>query len=145
MGWTGELRLAAADPTDDARAMRALKAAVPMGRNAGFVPAPAFDDEHPDELSYRPFPIAPLLTASSSADDPALTRLVHPNLARTLEMLDQGISALPMRLRPGLQSAQIMWAQEFKGEAINFLSLADPEGPTAASQLANRVVHTQAQ
>ena len=46
------------------------------------VPAPDYDDEHPEELSYRPFPIAPFLTATASADDPALSRMVHPDLAK---------------------------------------------------------------
>ena len=87
------------------------------------MPAPAYDEEHPEELSYRPFPIAPFLTATASADDPALARMVHPDLAKTLEMLDQAGSAPPMRLRPGLQAAQLMWAQQFKGEAINLSSL----------------------
>ena len=35
------------------------------GFNDGWAPAPEFDDDHPDEVSYRPFPIAPLLTEFS--------------------------------------------------------------------------------
>jgi hypothetical protein len=38
-----------------------------------------------------------------------------------------------------------MWAQEFKGEAVNFLSMFEPEEPAAASKLADRKVRTQAQ
>ena len=45
---------------------------------AGWAPAPEFDDDHPEELSYRPFPVAPLLTQSASADDEALVKIVHP-------------------------------------------------------------------
>jgi hypothetical protein len=33
------------------------------GWSNGWVSAPAYDEEHPEELSYRPFPLAPLLTA----------------------------------------------------------------------------------
>ena len=40
-------------------------------------------------------------------------------------MLDQAGSVPPMRLRPGSQTAQLMWAQQFKGEAINLSSLID--------------------
>jgi len=111
------------------------------------VPAPAYDEEHPEELSYRPFPIAPFLTATASVDDPALARMVHPDLDKTLELLDQLSSVPPMRLRPGPQTARLMWAQEFKGEAVNLSSLIDPDdAPHAASApLAERRVLTQPQ
>jgi hypothetical protein len=123
--------------------MQRLRDAVPVSQE--FVPAPAYDEEHPEELSYRPFPIAPLLTLTASADDPALSRMVHPDLAKTLEFIDQGLSALPMRLRVGPQTAQVMWAQQFKGEAVNFFSLTDPDRSARAPNLNNRRVHTQAQ
>jgi len=140
---SGQLRVAAADPATDAKAMQRLRDAVPVSQE--FVPAPAYDEEHPEELSYRPFPIAPLLTLTASADDPALSRMVHPDLAKTLEFIDQGLSALPMRLRVGPQTAQVMWAQQFKGEAVNFFSLTDPDRSARAPNLNNRRVHTQAQ
>ena len=111
-----------------ARRLDRLKWGASLSRDATFVPAPAYDEEHPEELSYRPFPIAPFLTTTSSADDPALARMVHPDLNKTLEMLDQAGSVPPMRLRPGLQTAQLMWAQQFKGEAINLSSLIDLGG-----------------
>jgi uncharacterized protein YcbK (DUF882 family) len=143
--WTGELQVAAADASADSKAMQRLRAAVPVSQDTQFVPAPAYDDEHPEELSYRPFPIAPLLTLTASADDPALARMVHPDFAKTLEFIDQGMSALPMRLRVGPQTAQVMWAQQFKGEAVNFFMLTDPDRSARASSVNNRVVHTQAQ
>lgn len=115
-----------------------------LTRDTSFVPAPAYDEEHPEELSYRPFPIAPFLTATSSADDPALARLVHPDLGKALEMiLDHAGSAPPMRLRPGAQTAQMLWAQQFKGEAINLSSLIDQDWPRGLRT--GRRVATQAQ
>ena len=87
---------------------------------AGWAPAPEFDDDHPEELSYRPFPVAPLLTQSASADDEALVKIVHPNLARTLDLLDDKQIVLPMRLRPGDQIAEVLWAQQFQGNAVDF-------------------------
>ena len=71
--------------------------------------------------------------------------MVHPDLAKTLEFIDQGTSILPMRLRVGPQTAQMMWAQQFKGEAVNFFSLTDPDRSARASSVNNRLVHTQAQ
>ena len=142
----GGMRLAAADLGAPATPADRLGRLGPRGWQTSFVPAPAFDEEHPEELSYRPFPIAPFLTATASADDPALARMVHPDLAKTLELLDQGTAAAPpMRLRPGLQAAQMLWAQEFKGEAVNLSSLADADAPAVPERLARRRVPTQAQ
>jgi hypothetical protein len=137
--WTAEMRVASADAGADAPVAGRLKWA------ATFVPAPAYDEEHPEELSYRPFPIAPFLTATASVDDPALARMVHPDLAKTLEMLTDGGSAPPMRLRPGSQTAHLMWAQQFKGEAINLSSLIALDAPQGSARLAERRVATQPQ
>ncbi len=140
----GELRIAAADP-GIAKAANRLGRGTSLSRDTSFVPAPAYDEEHPEELSYRPFPIAPFLTETASVDDPALARIVHPDLAKTLEMLDQAASVPPMRLRPGSQTAQLLWAQQFKGEAINLSSLIDLDRADAPARLARRRVVTQAQ
>lgn len=88
-----------------------------------WVRAPEFDEEHPEELSYRPFPIVPFLTTTASADDPALAKLVHPDAARTLELLDDEGTVPPLRLRPGRQMAQMLWAQAFSGKAVALDSL----------------------
>ena len=111
----------------------------------GFVQAPAYDEEHPEELSYRPFPIAPLMTQTSSADDPALIQLVHPDFKRALELLDQAGGQPPMHLRPAEQVAALMWAQQFKGEAVNLSALVPSTPPNAqrASGLVSRPVRTQ--
>ena len=142
----GGMRVAGIDPAA-AAALKRLQWGASLSRETTFVPAPAYDEEHPEELSYRPFPIAPFLTATASMDDPALARMVHPDLDKTLEMLDQLSSVPPMRLRPGPQTARLMWAQEFKGEAINLSSLIDPDdAPRAApAPLAERRVLTQPQ
>ena len=86
-----------------------------FGWGTGWALAPAFDEEHPDELSYQPFPVSPYLTATASLDDPALLHMSHPDAARSLEMLDQSDALPAMRLRPTPQVARLLWAQEFKG------------------------------
>jgi hypothetical protein len=143
---SGGMRVAGIDPATTA-ALKRLTWGASLSRETTFVPAPAYDEEHPEELSYRPFPIAPFLTATASVDDPALARMVHPDLDKTLELLDQLSSVPPMRLRPGPQTARLMWAQEFKGEAVNLSSLIDPDdAPHAASApLADRRVVTRPQ
>jgi uncharacterized protein YcbK (DUF882 family) len=139
-------RLAGVDPAA-AAALKRLKWGASLSRDTTFVPAPAYDEEHPEELSYRPFPIAPFLTATASADDPALARMIHPDFNKTLELLDQADCVPPMRLRPGPQTAQLMWAQEFKGEAIDLSSLIDlgVAPRPAPAPLAERRVVTSAQ
>jgi uncharacterized protein YcbK (DUF882 family) len=116
-----------------------------LSQGASFVPAPAYDDEHPEELSYRPFPIAPLLTATASPDDPVLARMVHPDLLRALDLLDQAHASPPLRLRPGLPVARLMWAQAFEGEAINLSGLYDRDVGPSSGQLSKRKVATSAQ
>ena len=134
-----ELQVAAYDP-----AKASARPGAPIYRERSVVPAPEYDDEHPDELSYRPFPIAPFLTVTASADDPALSGMVHPHLGKILETLDQENVAPPMRLRPGVHAAERLWAHQFKGEAVDLSSLFDADAPRAAP-LPNRKVATQPQ
>lgn len=99
------------------------------------IAAPAFDEEHPDELSYRPFPIAPYLTATASVDDPSLTGLTAPDPTRTLELLSAEATALGFEMRPGLVAARALWHGTF-GRA---------ERPTVATpSMAGRRVATVA-
>ena len=113
-----------------------------FGWASGWVRAPAFDDEHPEELSYSPFPIAQLLTASPSADDPVLARLTHPDTTRALELLDQSGSLPPMRLRPSPQLAEAMWSREARGEALDIDGLLKRDEPAPPPGLATRRVPT---
>ena len=108
------------------------------GFSNGWAPAPEFDDDHPEEVSYRPFPIAPLLTESPSADDAALVKLVPPDIARTLDLLDDRPAA-PVGLRSGEQTAEVARAQQFRGDAVDASALgparaASPAADAAASQ-----------
>jgi uncharacterized protein YcbK (DUF882 family) len=102
-----------------------------------------FDEDHADELAYRPFPIAPFLTTSASIDDPVFATLHHPDAQRTLDLLDAAGAMPPMRLRPTERVAALMLAQSFKGEAVNIQkAFADPDAP-ATDQLPQRPVSTR--
>ena len=81
-----------------------------------WVPAPAYDDEHPEELSYRPFPIVPYMTETAS--QPLMSELVPHDVARTMDLLDQPEAAGMMRFRPTAQAAGALWALTFTGTAI---------------------------
>jgi uncharacterized protein YcbK (DUF882 family) len=108
------------------------------GAPVTFAAAPAYDDEHPEELSYRPFAIAPLLTPTASPDCPELTRLVRGDLGKALEMI--GDHAPAPRLRLSFGAAQLMWAQHMRAEASDF-SVAGPDlpPPSGAAQVSRRV------
>ncbi|MBI1649363.1 DUF882 domain-containing protein [Hyphomicrobium sulfonivorans] len=118
--------------------------------NGRWASAPEFDDDHPEELSYRPFPVAPFLTQSASADDEVFLKLVHPDLHRTLDLLDDKPIVLPMRLRPGDQIGEVLWAQQFKGSAVDF-SAHEQQAPgtqagaqVAGAGMTSRSVRTSA-
>jgi uncharacterized protein YcbK (DUF882 family) len=113
-------------------------------REPPVVAAPAYDEEHPEELSYRPFPIAPLLTVTASADDPALAVMVHPDLAKVLELLDQQDTVPPMQLRPGAYVAEALWARQSEGVAVD-ISLLTDASPTAPPRPEGRKVATKPQ
>ena len=96
-------------------------------------------------FSIEKFPLAPLLTDSPSADDPALAKLSHPDPAETLAFIDEdGASLPPMRLRPGAQVASVMWAQEFRGAAVDLAELEFGPEPAREGKtvLAERAVTT---
>ncbi len=90
---------------------------------ASFAPAPAYDDEHPDELSYRPFPIIPLMGRSSNIDDPKLVLMRHPDFTKTYQMIGRAASKMPLRFRPSLKDARRLWATQYTGEAVSVASL----------------------
>ena len=110
---------------------------------ATVVAVPAYDEEHPEELSYRPFPIAPLLTASASVDDPALAVMAHPDLSKVLELLDHPETVPPMSLRPGLYEAEALWARQ--AEAVDLSLLTDAGGPARPPRPEGQKVATQPQ
>lgn len=108
----------------------------------GWVQAPEFDEDHPDELAYRPFPLAPLLTETASVNDPQLTGLQHPDVSRTLEFLDAEGAIQPMKFRPGQQVAQVLWALQFQGNAVHLDALKELDQGKIASGIENRPVKT---
>ena len=120
--WT---QVAALDPAifsgelaDDSKIMSDV---AKSGWGNGWVAAPAYDDEHPEELSYRPFPLAPLLTASPSINEPVLSRMTAPDIAKVLALIDKTWTVPEMQFSPGQQTAEVMWAQQFQGEPVSMV------------------------
>lgn len=107
----------------------------------GWVASPDFDEEHPDELSYRPFPIAPYLT--DTAAQPLMAELLPHDVARTIDFIDQAASQVPLRLRAGEQTARLLWAQQFTGVAVGIDKLREAQADVpAGSPIQSRAVRT---
>jgi uncharacterized protein YcbK (DUF882 family) len=105
----------------------------PNSLGNGWAEAPAFDEDHPEELAYRPFPLAPLLNDNPDSQDAPLADLQPPDVAATLDALDDTGSVAPMKFRPGQQIAEEMWAQQFQGKAVHseaLMELAQRPPPT---------------
>ena len=109
---------------------------------SGWARAPEFDDEHPDELSYRPFPIAPLLSENINFDHPQLARLIHPDVAKTYDLVGDETREYPMRFRPGLQLAQMLEANQFAGDAVAINRMLDGEANRNTGGILDRRVKT---
>ena len=109
---------------------------------SAWIAAPDFDDDHPEEMTYRPFPILPLMTETPSFDDPALAQLVHPDAAKALALIDDEGGVPPMRLGPSRQTATLLWAQEFSGAAVSLVESTPPALEAGQMQVASRSVRT---
>ncbi|MGD9805379.1 MAG: DUF882 domain-containing protein [Hyphomicrobiaceae bacterium] len=94
----------------------------------GWIAAPAYDEEHPEELSYRPFSIVPYLTESET--QPLMSDLVAHDVARTVDMLDQADASATLTFRPAAQAPTLAWAQQFTGAAIKLDSMHDADPPS---------------
>lgn len=133
-------RVAALIPERDES--RSITDMSPESLGNGWVQAPEFDEDHPEELAYRPFPLAPLLTDNASGAEPQFGGLQHPDVAQTLELIDDVGAVLPMRFRPGQQVAQVLWAQQFQGAAVHVDALEELDQSRAATGIAERPVKT---
>ncbi|MEL6289780.1 MAG: hypothetical protein AAFQ35_13505 [Pseudomonadota bacterium] len=93
---------------------------------SGWATAPGYDDEHEGELSYRPFPVAPFLTAAPTIDDPSIARLVHPDLAGTRDLVGRSEEEISLRFKPGVQYAELLWSDGFIADDAARVLTSDP-------------------
>ncbi|WP_245297094.1 MULTISPECIES: DUF882 domain-containing protein [Rhodomicrobium] len=95
--------------------------------------APDYDDDHPDELDYQPFPILPFMsdTPIASMDMTTGEASAELTLAKVHVMFTESREMLHAQFQPGLQYAQMYWAQRFRGTAVNteLRRVARDDGP----------------
>jgi len=110
----------------------------------GWVQAPQFDEDHPDELDYRPFPLGPLLSDNPASRDQPLADLQAPDVAATLDVLDDVGGIVPMKFRSGSQLADAASSGAFKGKAVHAEALMEIEQSRMPAAIANKAVQTSA-
>ncbi len=80
----------------------------------GWVSGPDYDEDHDNELSYRPFPLGDLIDASPSIDNPTLARLTKPDLEAAHRSIGSS-EGIGMKFRPELKVAELMLTDGFSG------------------------------
>ena len=81
--------------------------------------SPEYDEDHPDEESYQPFPVLPFMSDTPVAGMDMATGGSELELAKVHVMFAEPREMLNTQFQPGLQFAQMFWAQRFHGTAIN--------------------------
>jgi uncharacterized protein YcbK (DUF882 family) len=78
-----------------------------------------YDDDHPDEDAYQPFPVLPFMSDTPVAEMDLTDSDSDFNLAKVHVLFSERKEMLDTRFRQGLQFAELFWAQRFRGTAIN--------------------------
>ena len=128
----------------DTSAGTALQPASASLDDGGWVQAPEFDEDHPDELDYRPFPLGPLLSDSPASRDQPLAELQAPDVAATLDVLDDVGGIVPMKFRTGNQLADSAASGQFQGKAVHAEALMEIEQSRMPASIESRHVLTSA-
>jgi uncharacterized protein YcbK (DUF882 family) len=93
-----------------------------------------YDDDHPDEEAYQPFPVLPFMSDTPVAEMDLSDSDADFSLAKIHVMFGERKEMLDTRFRPGLQFAELFWAQRFRGGAVNTaLRRVDREEAVAAA------------
>jgi uncharacterized protein YcbK (DUF882 family) len=114
----------------DAEAVTAL-AKPPSYEQAKSVDAPAFDDEHPDELTYVPVATARLMAVPSIAHDREVAPLSHPEQGNIDYMFRDMDGSARLALRPSSGYLGLASIRTLTGPAVPSLYASAPkDGPT---------------
>lgn len=94
--------------------------------------APDYDEEHPDELYYQPFPVLPLMSEAplTTLD---LSGPAQPVTQKAYILFAEPHTMLALDFQPGLQYAKLYWASRFSGKAVAVAARRSPAGRQTAS------------
>ena len=123
-------KLAAIDPVERSGQPLSDAGRFGWGPAAGWTPAPAFDEEHPEDLAYHPFPLGQFLTETLT--EPLMAELRPHDVARTVELIDVEGTVAPLRLRAEPHVPAKSWGHRFTGDAVGIekLRAAQADRPT---------------
>lgn len=139
---------AALEPESEPRAKLALASAVPDAisglldkleysarlpklREEAVATAPEYDPEHPEELSYEPFSVLPLIKDTPVSHDLKMVKLALPEFQDTDYLLTQPDRGLALRMAPQTGIQRIAATGEFTGPAVRNLLADKPPSPKA--------------
>ena len=107
--------------------------------------APQFDPEHPDELSYQPFSVLPLMTDATVAGSTRLAGLVHPDQRKLGYLINSSERGVGLEFEAIPLHDRLLSARRFSGQAVRSLVSAEPvAGPdrTADNRKSQRLLRT---
>jgi uncharacterized protein YcbK (DUF882 family) len=124
----------------------AVENSEPVVEEEDVASSPEYDEDHPDEMDYQPFPILPFMSDTPVASMDLSDSTPDFSLAKVHVMFTEPKEMLDTRFRPGLQFAELFWAQRFRGSAINTaLRRVDRDTATASAPAATGPVRTAQQ
>ena len=130
------LQLASADPLAPIAAPH-----LPPVTRARVTSAPEYDPEHPEELSYQPFSVLPLMGDTPLAHDRGIVALSPPAYAQADYLLTEPGRAIELEMRPFTGASKMAASWEFTGPAVRNLLARSPAPAVPAPQPdANRVI-----
>ncbi|MGI9383819.1 MAG: YcbK family protein, partial [Methyloligellaceae bacterium] len=122
-------RSAGSQPSD--AAANDITASIPRQPDAGYnlarvAGAPEFDPEHPDELSYQPFSVLPLMTDAPVAASTQLAGLVHPDQQKIGYLFQSSQRGVRLEFEAVPLHDRLLSARRFSGQAVRSLVFAKP-------------------
>ena len=131
------VKLASADASRGGHAARGSRPALIPARVEPALP-PDYDPEHPEELSYEPTSVLPLMSDTSVSYNANVAALSHPVIEETDYLLTVPDRGMPVRFRAGSTFAELKYTNRFTGEAIMDVLAAAPDVPRPDRKPARR-------
>lgn len=108
-----------------------ITASIPRQADSGYnlarvARAPDFDPEHPDELSYQPFSVLPLMTDATVAASTRLAGLVHPDQKRLGYLFNSSERSVRLEFEAVPLHDRLLSSRRFSGQAVRNLVSAEP-------------------
>lgn len=101
-----------------------------------------YDEDHAEVENQEPFPILPFMSETSVAEMDLTDSQHDVSLAKVHLMFTERREMLETSFRPGLQYAELFWAQRFRGTAVNkdlrMVARDQPLGPVRTAQQSAR-------